>query len=76
MGRTKIHVTPRDQGDWAVKRANSDRASKVFEKKTDAIDYAKEKAKEEEKSQVIIHGKDKKIQTEHTYGKDPEKYKG
>ena len=68
--RSKIHVTPRGD-DWAIKREHSQRAIKVVEDKQDAIDRAREIAKEDKPSQVIIHGQDGKIQSERTYGNDP-----
>ena len=68
--RQVFHVTP-DQGDWKVKREGAERASKTFEKKEAAVNYGREKAKNQDLGQVIIHKKDGTIQTEHTYGKDP-----
>lgn len=76
--RAVYHVTHRDEGqkDWAVKLVGADRASKLFENKQKAIDYAREHAKQEVLSQVVIHGQDNLIQKELTFGKDPEKYPG
>lgn len=74
--RRVYHVTPTDDGDWKVKERGADRAVKIVEDKSDALDFAKELAKNAGLGQVIVHGKDGTIQTEHTYGKDPEKYKG
>jgi len=45
-----------------------------FENKADAIQRAKDLAKQAELGQVLIHGEDNRIQKEHTYGKDPKRY--
>ena len=76
MGRKTYHVTPTGNGDWKVKEVGNTRASGVHSDKTDAIDQAKDLAKSYPLGQVIIHGRDGKIQTEHTYGKDPYPPKG
>ena len=69
--RVKYHVTPDGNGGWNVKRENSSRSSGNFENKNDAVQKAKEFAKNKPLGQIIIHKKDGKIQTEHTYNKDP-----
>jgi uncharacterized protein YdaT len=68
------HVVPRSGGRWAVKAKNVDKASSIHDNKDEAIRRAKELAKDAPLGQIIIHKKDGTIQTEHTYGKDPEKY--
>lgn len=65
--------TGQDKLDWAVKLKNA-RILKKFENKTQAIESAKNLAKGAGLGQIQIRGKDGKIQTEYTYGKDPEKY--
>lgn len=73
MERAKYHVTPTLGGDWRVKRVKAERADSIVENKLDAIARAKELAKGNGLGQVIVHGKDGKIQIEYTYGKYPEK---
>jgi hypothetical protein len=73
--RSVIHVVPNDEG-WGVKRQGAGRASSNHETKQEAVDEARRIAKQEQPSQVKIHRGDGEIQTEHTYGNDPEKYKG
>ncbi|OGZ69170.1 MAG: hypothetical protein A3C50_02045 [Candidatus Staskawiczbacteria bacterium RIFCSPHIGHO2_02_FULL_43_16] len=75
MKRRTYHVTP-DDGDWKVKERGAERAVKVLEDKSDAVQLAKDLAKSAGLGQVIIHKSDGTIQTEHTYGRDPEKYPG
>ena len=74
--RKVIHVVPRSSGNWAVKSEGADKASSVHANKDKAIDRAKELAKAAPLGQVKIHKQDGTIQTEYTYGKDPEKYPG
>lgn len=72
--RTVIHVVP-DSPGWKVQQAGY-KSSQKFPKKKDALTWAKDIAESCRPSQIKIHGKDGKIQTEHTYGKDPERFKG
>jgi len=76
MSRKVVHVTPDGDGGWNVKSAGAEKAAANFENKAEAIDRAKEIAKNASLGQVKIHGMDRKIQTEYTYGKDPRKYIG
>jgi len=69
--RKTFHVTPRADGGWNVRRENTSRASSIHDTKAEAINRAKELAKNQDLGQVIIHKKDGTIQTEYTYGKDP-----
>ena len=77
--RVKYFVSPKQTNnglEWQVKKSNAERANKQFENKDDAIRLGKDLAKKPDLGQLIILGKDGKIQTEYTYGKDPEEYKG
>lgn len=77
MAKREVYrVTPTSSGDWKVKRDGTERADSVHGDKADAVDRAKDLAKSLSKSQIVIHGKNMKIQTEHTYGKDPYPPKG
>ena len=68
--RTTYHVTGK-RGAWKVKREGAERATSTHDNKADAVADAMTRAKGESKGQVVIHGADNKIQTEHTYGSDP-----
>ena len=70
MARKERHVVPNQKGGWDSKRENAERASKHFEKKEDAMQWSKEKAKQEG-SELIPHKKDGKIQNPNSYGNDP-----
>jgi hypothetical protein len=77
MKKRKVyHVTPDGKGGWDVKAEGAQRSSAHFENKVDAIVRGKRLAKSASLGQIKIHKRDGKIQTEHTYGNDPEKYRG
>ncbi|MDI9319048.1 MAG: DUF2188 domain-containing protein [Phycisphaerales bacterium] len=68
MGKN-IHVTPHQNG-WQVKRVGNSKATKITETQQEAIKYAIPIAKNE-KSEVVIHGKDGRIRDKDSYGNDP-----
>ena len=71
MPRKERHVVPNsDKGGWDSKRENAERSSKHFETKKEAMDWSREKSKQE-KSELISHGKDGKIQNPNSHGNDP-----
>lgn len=61
MPRKERHVVPNKDGGWDSKRENAERASKHFEKKEEALQWSKEKSKQEG-SELIPHKKDGSIQ--------------
>lgn len=67
--KNRIHVTPRPEG-WAVQRENGNRASALTETKAEAEKIARDIAKKEA-GEVIIHGKNGRIQDSDSYGSDP-----
>lgn len=68
--RTVYHVVP-DGTKWRVKVEGSALSGRSFSLKESAISYARQQAKANEPSQVVVHKKDGTIQTEWTYGSDP-----
>ena len=74
--RKTYHVTKNPEGGWNVKGAGAKRASGHFDTKQQAVQRGKELAKNAPLGQIKIHGQDGKIQTEHTYKKDPYPPKG
>lgn len=68
--RTIYEVSPKGER-WAVKRRGAARATRVFDRKVDAVSHAREIAKRHRDSQVLIQREDGTFQTEHTYGHDP-----
>lgn len=76
MKRKVYHVVPTDDGNWGTKKAGNQKLTAKFEKKIDAINDGRERAKKDGLGQLKIHNQHGLIQTEYTYGKDPEKYAG
>lgn len=62
------HVVPL-RGDWAVKKANSERSTRIFETQKEAIDYARTVAINQQ-VELSIHGKNGQIRDKKSYGKD------
>ncbi len=75
MSRKKVHVVPHPQG-WAVKQEGASRATSVHATKHQAVNAGRTSARAGNNGQLLIHGQDSRIQTEHTYGKDPYPPKG
>jgi len=69
MSKEKYHVTP--SGDqWAVTKDGAERASGLFDTKKEATDRGIELAKQAQ-TDLVIHGKDGRIQDSDSYGNDP-----
>ncbi|MNC78196.1 hypothetical protein D3C75_1303550 [compost metagenome] len=68
------HVVPNGDG-WAIKGEGNSKATKITDTKKDAVDAARTIAKNQG-SELIIHGKDGKIQSKDSHGKDPFPPKG
>ena len=69
------HVEPRDEGGWEVKGEGALRASRVFDNKQEAIDYARQLSINQ-KVEMIVHNKDGEIAWRNSYGSDPHPPKG
>jgi hypothetical protein len=63
------HVVQHPDG-WAVKGANNSKATKVSDTQKEAIEHAKQIARNQ-KSDTKIHGLDGKIRAGNSYGHDP-----
>ena len=68
--KKNIHVSQTPDGRWQAKKEGADRASKVTDKQSQAINAAEQIARRE-KTEMFIHGRDGKIRERNTYGKDP-----
>jgi hypothetical protein len=64
------HVVPDKAGGWNVKGAGNSKSTAHTETKKEAEKIARDIAKNP-KSEVVIHGKDGKIQDKDSYGNDP-----
>lgn len=67
--RKEYHVVPGNDC-WKVVKNNASKASSCTSLKTDAIAIAKQFS-QKTGSELVIHGKDGKIQSSNSYGKDP-----
>jgi hypothetical protein len=69
MSKKDIHVVPRD-GGWAVRREHAERDSSHHDRKSDAMNAARDTARRE-RVEVVDHGRDGKIRDSDSYGNDP-----
>lgn len=69
MAKRNQHVIPLGNG-WAVKGEGSKKFTVITETQKDAITVAREIAKNN-KSELVIHGKDGKIRDKDSFGNDP-----
>lgn len=74
MNKKNQHVVPHPDG-WAVKGAGNSKATKVTDTQSEAIEVAKEIAKNQD-SELLIHGKNGRIRDRNSYGNDPHPPKG
>jgi uncharacterized protein YdaT len=63
------HVLPSEDG-WKVKKSHAQKATKIFENKKEAVEYARKIAKKQE-TELFIHKKNGQITERNTYGRDP-----
>jgi uncharacterized protein DUF2188 len=69
MPKKDIQLVPRE-GGWAVRREGAERDSSHHNRKTDAMDAARDTARRE-RVEVVEHGKNGRIQDSDSYGNDP-----
>lgn len=69
MSKKSVHVVPHS-GSWAVKTSGASKAAKVTSTQSEAINHATKMAKNN-KSELIIHGRDGTIRSKDSYGNDP-----
>lgn len=69
------HVTPHSSGGWQVKGAGNAKATVITSTQAEAISTARAIAKNQ-KSELIIHGRNGRIREKNSYGNDPYPPKG
>lgn len=69
MAKRNVHVVPAN-GEWAVRRGGSERASRVENTQRQAIEQAN-RIGQRERVEVIIHGRDGRIREKNSHGNDP-----
>lgn len=62
-------VSPRD-GKWAVHGEGNSKDTKIFDKKSDAVEYGKNISKNQQ-SEFIVQKKNGQIQSKDSFGNDP-----
>ena len=70
MPRKEHHIVPNANGGWDVKRENATRASGHYPTKAEA-EKAGRAMSINGKSELIVHGKDGRIQRSDSHGNDP-----
>lgn len=68
------HVVPHADG-WAVKGAGNEKATAVCNTQIEAIDRARSIA-QNQRSELLIHGRDGRIRARDSFGNDPFPPKG
>jgi hypothetical protein len=68
--RNSHHVVPNPGGGWDVKKGGAQRASVHRETKQEA-ETADRKISQNQKTELVIHGKDGVIQRSDSHGHDP-----
>lgn len=73
MARNERHVVPNPQGGWDVRKPGGNRSSAHTETKDPAVDRAREIVRNTGGGEVVIHGRDGRIQDSDTVppGHDP-----
>jgi hypothetical protein len=69
VSKKNQHVVPLGNG-WAVKGEGNTRFTVITEIKKDAVEAAREIARNNH-SELVIHGRDGRIQDKDSYGNDP-----
>lgn len=69
------HVVPNPDGGWDVKRGRGQKASHHTDNKAEAERIARDISKNQG-TELVIHGKDGKIQRKDSHGNDPYPPKG
>lgn len=70
MKEPNVHVTPHHDGGWSVMREGDERASRVFDNKEEAVEFAKDLARVN-MVEYIEHNRDGRIAERNSYGNDP-----
>jgi hypothetical protein len=73
--RPAISVEPRPDGRWAVQKDGTKRASRVMDRKQDAVDRARLQARRGH-AELVIKDQRGRIQSKDGHGHDPQRSKG
>lgn len=75
MSRKTHHIVSNPNGGWDVKKSGAKRVSAHFDNKNDAISAGR-KISINQGTELIVHGKNGKIQSSDSHGNDPYPPKG
>lgn len=70
MGRKSTHIVPSSRGGWDVKQGGGERVSRHCDTKADAVDTGRTISRNQS-TELVIHGKDGRIQRAESHGHDP-----
>lgn len=70
MARNSHHIVPDSQGGWNIKRGGSDCTIRHFARKKEAVDAGRIISRNQ-KTELVIHGLNGKIQSSDSHGHDP-----
>lgn len=70
IAKKTYHVIPSPEGGWSVRKGGSIRATKRFEKKSDAVTWGREISRNQG-FELFIHNLDGTISERDTYVADP-----
>ena len=76
MPSRKVYDVAPDGRDWKVELESSGDTIARTATQADAIKRARQLAKQADLGQVRIHGRDGRLRTEYTYGRDPRQIPG
>ena len=70
MARQTHHIVPSSKGGWDIKRGGARRSSGHFETKMEAVNVGRIISRNQ-KTELVIHGKNGIIQSSDSHGHDP-----
>lgn len=70
MSRKTHHIVHNSGGGWDVKKGGAERASRHFDTKNEAVRGGREISRNQ-KTELVIHGQDGRIQRSDSHGHDP-----
>lgn len=73
--RTVYHVLPNGENGWKAVNVGNKKTIVQGDTKAEVVKEIKDKARQEEPSQVLVHKADGTFEYESTYGDDPRQYK-
>ena len=76
MASRKVYDVAPDGRDWKIELESSGDTVARTATQADAIKRARKLAKAGDLGQVRVHGRDGRLRTEYTYGKDPRQIPG